>query len=182
MTVTPGIVSALGFILQAVSLPGDNVAIFPPVYHDFRKIILANGRYILDVQLVEANGRYFMDLDALRKKVTPKTKVVFFCNPHNPGGTVWSVGEIRELAALCIEQNLVLVSDEIYCDLVFEGKKHTPTVSAAPEIADCLIACFSATKTFNLAGAQVGACITSNMALKSLIDARIEAAGLFLVQ
>src|SRR5258708_24352890 len=89
---TPGVVSGLGLILQAVSEPGDEVVVFPPVYHAFRRIITANERRILDAQLVERQGRYFMDLAALRAKLTPRTKVVFFCSPHNPGGTVSSLG------------------------------------------------------------------------------------------
>jgi cysteine-S-conjugate beta-lyase len=175
---TPGIVSGLGLILQVVSAPGDEVVVFPPAYHAFRKIILANERRILDVQLIEAEGRYSMDLDALRGKVTPRTKVVFLCSPHNPGGTVWSVAELRALAELCVELELILVSDEIHCDLVLDGTKHTPTIAAAPEVADRLITCVSATKTFNLAGAHVGACITSNATLKRCLDARIAASGL----
>jgi cysteine-S-conjugate beta-lyase len=175
---TPGVVSGLGLILQAVSAPGDEVVVFPPAYHAFRRIILANERRILDARLVESHGRYMMDLDALRAQLTPRTKVVFFCSPHNPGGTVWSADEIRALAALCAERDLILVSDEIHCDLVFEGAKHTPTIAVAPEIADRLITCVAATKTFNLAGAHIGACFTSNAALKRLIDARVMASGL----
>lgn len=175
---TPGIVSGLGLILQAVSAPGDEVVVFPPAYHAFRKIIVANERKILDAQLVEANGRYVMDLDALRKALTPRTKVVFFCSPHNPGGTVWSPAEIKALADLCAERDLILVSDEIHCDLVFKGARHTPTLTAAPHIADRLITCVAATKTFNLAGAHVGACVTTNPDLKRKLDARIAASGL----
>ena len=175
---TPGVVSGLGLILQTVSAPGDEVVVFPPAYHAFRKIILANERRILDAQLVEANGRYCMDLIALRAKLTPRTKVVFFCSPHNPGGTVWSADEIRALAAFCAEHDLILVSDEIHCDLILDGAKHTPTIVAAPEVADRLITCLAATKTFNLAGAHVGACVTSNPALKRRLDARIAASGL----
>jgi cystathionine beta-lyase len=175
---TPGVVSGLGLIIQALSEPGDEVVVFPPAYHAFRRIILANERRILDAQLVEADGRYTMDLDALRAKVTPRTKIVFFCSPHNPGGTVWSTGEIRALAAFCAEHDLILVSDEIHCDLVFQSAKHTPTIIAAPEIADRLITCVAATKTFNLAGAHAGACVTSNAALKRRIDARVMASGL----
>jgi cysteine-S-conjugate beta-lyase len=175
---TPGIVSGLGLILQAVSEPGDDVVLFPPVYHAFRRIIVANERRILDVQLVEAQGRYTMDFDALRDRLTPRTKVVFLCSPHNPGGTVWSPDELRALAAFCDRHDLILVSDEIHCDLLFDGVKHTPTLTAAPEIADRLITCVAATKTFNLAGAHVGACFTSNAALKKRLDARIMASGL----
>ncbi len=175
---TPGVVSGLGLILQAVSEPGDEVVVFPPVYHAFRRIITANERRILDAQLVERQGRYFMDLAALRAKLTPRTKVVFFCSPHNPGGTVWSLDEIRALATFCAECDLILVSDEIHCDLLLGGARHTPTITAAPEIADRLITCLAATKTFNLAGAHVGACVTSNAALKRRLDARIAASGL----
>ena len=175
---TPGVVSGLGLILQAVTEPDDEVVLFPPAYHAFRRIVTANGRRILDAQLVEQQGRYVMDLDTLRQKLTPRTKIVFFCSPHNPGGNVWSPEEIRALAALCAERNLILVSDEIHCDLVFAGHRHTPTVIAAPEIADRLITCVAATKTFNLAGAHVGACVTSNPDFKKRIDARIMASGL----
>jgi cysteine-S-conjugate beta-lyase len=175
VSATPGVVSGLGLILQAVSAPGDEVVVFPPAYHAFRRIILANERRILDAQLVESGGRYFMDLDSLRAKLTPRTKVVFFCSPHNPGGTG---DEIRALAVLCAEHDLILVSDEIHCDLLYAGAKHTPTIVAAPEISEQLITCVAATKTFNLAGAHVGACVTSNAALKRRIDARIMASGL----
>jgi cystathionine beta-lyase len=171
-------VSGLGLILQAVSEPGDEVAVFPPAYHAFRKIILANERRILDVQLVETGARYAMDLDALRGKLTPRTKAVFLCSPHNPGGTVWSAQELRALAHLCAERDLILVSDEIHCDLVFDGARHTPTLTAAPDVADRLITCVAATKTFNLAGAHLGACIVTNPELKRRLDARIQASGL----
>jgi len=175
---TPGVVSGLGLILQAVSDPGDEVVVFPPAYHAFRRIILANERRILDAQLVEASGRYVMDLDALKRQLTPRTKVCFFCSPHNPGGTAWPIEEIRMLAAFCASHELFLVSDEIHCDLVFAGARHTPTLRAAPEIADRLITCVAATKTFNLAGAHVGALIATNQALKRRLDARIAASGL----
>ena len=174
---TPGIVSGLGLILQALTEPGDEVVVFPPVYHAFRRIIVANQRRIFDADLVEANGRYAMDLDALAPRLTPRTKIVFLCSPHNPGGTVWSPAELQALATFCAKHNLILVSDEIHCDLVFPGARHTPTLTAAPEIADRLITCVAATKTFNLAGAHVGACFTSNADFKKRLDARIMASG-----
>ena len=175
---TPGIVSGMGLVLQAMTEPGDEVVVFPPVYHAFRRIIVANDRRILDAHLVESNGRYAMDLDALGKKLTARSKVVFLCSPHNPGGTVWSPAELKALAVFCAERGLLLISDEIHCDIVFPGARHTPTLTAAPEYADNLITCVAATKTFNLAGAHVGACFTSNAALKRRLDARILACGL----
>jgi cysteine-S-conjugate beta-lyase len=96
VSATPGIVSGLDLILQAVSSSGDEVVVFPPAYHAFRRIILANERRILDAQLlIETDGRYSMNLKALRAQLTPRTKVVFLCSPHNPGGTVWSAAELR---------------------------------------------------------------------------------------
>ncbi len=175
---TPGIVSGLGLIIQALSEPGDEVVVFPPAYHAFRRIITSNDRVILDGELEERQGRYFMDLEALGDKLTERTKIVFFCSPHNPGGTVWTREEIVALADFCVDRDLILVSDEIHCDLVFAGAKHTPTIVAAPDVADRLITCVAATKTFNLAGAHVGACVTSNPDLKKRLDQRIAAAGL----
>jgi cysteine-S-conjugate beta-lyase len=175
---TPGIVSALGLILQSVSEPGDDIVIFTPGYHAFRKIILANDRKAVDARLVEVDGRYTMDLEALKSQLTSRTKAIFFCSPHNPGGTIWTAGEIRALATFCARHALTLVSDEIHCDLLLDGAKHTPTIIAAPEIADRLITCVAATKTFNLAGAHVGACITTNAKLKARLDVRIAASGL----
>ncbi len=178
VTPTPGIVSGLGLVLQALSDPGDEVVLFPPAYHAFRRIITANDRRILDVELGQDNGRYVMDLDALRAKLTPRTKVVFFCNPHNPGGTAWTPDEIRALAALCIERDLILCSDEIHCDLMLGGARHTPTITAAPEVADRLVSSYAATKTFNLAGTHVGATVASNPEIKRKIDARAQASGI----
>ncbi|MEZ5815540.1 MAG: MalY/PatB family protein [Hyphomicrobiaceae bacterium] len=177
VTPTPGIVSGIGLILQAMSEPGDEVAIFPPVYHAFRRIITANDRRILDVELAEQDGRHVMDFDRFKAKLTPRTKVVLLCSPHNPGGTCWTREELKELAQICAERDLLLVSDEIHCDLIFSGAKHTPTLVAAPEIADRLITCVAATKTFNLAGAHVGALVTSNDEIKKRIDQRCVAAG-----
>ena len=175
---TPGIVSGLGLILQAITEPGDEVVVFPPAYHAFRKIIVANDRRILDAQLIEKDGRYRMDLAALETKLTPRTKVVFYCNPHNPGGTVWTGDETRALAAFCARHDLILVSDEIHCDLLLDGAVHVPALAAAPEFSDRIITCLAATKTFNLAGAHAGACVTPNASLKQRVDQRIMASGL----
>lgn len=178
VSATPGIVSGCGLILQALTEPDDEVVLFTPVYHAFRRIITNNGRKIFDSPLAEENGRYRMDFETLRKTLTPRCKIVFFCSPHNPGGNCWSREEIRELAEFCIERDLILVSDEIHCDLVFKGAQHIPTMLAIPEVADRLVTCVAATKSFNLAGAHVGALVTTNAEMKKKIDDRIGAAGL----
>lgn len=162
ITPTPGVVSGLGLILQAFSEPGDDIVVFSPVYHAFKTIIEANDRKIHNQQLVEEQGRYRMDFDGLKKQLPKNASIVFFCSPHNPGGRVWEVDEIRELAEFCKENNLLLVSDEIHNDLVFSGHTHHTTVDVVPEMADDIITCVAATKTFNLAGAHVGGVIISD--------------------
>lgn len=174
----PGIVPGLGLFLQAFTEPGDEIVFFTPGYHVFPKIILLNDRKPMPSPLVLREGRYAMDLADVKSKVTARTKAVFFCSPHNPGGTVWTREEIRALALFCLDNNLMLVSDEIHCDLIFPGERHVPTLTAAPEIGDRLISCFAATKTFNLAGAHAGAMVTSNADMKTRLDRRISATGL----
>jgi cysteine-S-conjugate beta-lyase len=178
VSTAPGIVSAIGLILQAVSEPGDDVIVFSPAYHAFRIIIEANGRRIHNVPMPTEQGRYRMDFDRLAETLTERAKVVLFCSPHNPGGRVWDADEIVRLARFCEENDLILVSDEIHNDLVYPGTKHVPTAIAAPFVMDRLYTCVAATKTFNLAGAHVGAVVTSNPELKKKLDARINAAGL----
>lgn len=178
ISVTPGIVSALGLILQALSQPDDEVIVFSPAYHAFRRIIEANGRKIHNVPMLTEQGRYKMDFDRLAVTITDRAKMVFFCSPHNPGGRVWDQEEILRLANFCVENDLILVSDEIHHDLVYPGKTHIPTAIAAPFVGEQLITCVAATKTFNLAGAHVGACITANPQLRKKLDACINAAEL----
>jgi cysteine-S-conjugate beta-lyase len=179
VSATPGIVTALGLILQACSERDDEVIVFSPAYHMFGNMIVGNGRKPVYVPLEQQNGRYVMDFDLMRQKLSPKTKVVFFCSPHNPGGTVWTRDEIHALAQMCYSHNLILVSDEIHNDLVFPGAKHIPTLNAIPqEWWKNIITCVAATKTFNIAGAHVGACITTDPALKKKLDAAIFASGL----
>jgi len=178
ISATPGVVSGLALILQALTSPGDEVVVFSPCYHAFKRIIFANDRRALDCRLEQVNGRYAMNLEGLRQKLSSRTKIVFFCSPHNPGGTVWSHQEIRALAEFCAQNNLILVSDEIHCDLVSGDKRHTPAMVAAPECAERLITCVAASKTFNLAASHVAACITPNSELKRKLETRAAACGI----
>lgn len=178
ITPTPGIVAALGLILQAFTEENDSVIVFSPAYHAFKKIIDANGRHIHNQPMINEQGRYRMDLDGLKKEMPDNSKVVFFCSPHNPGGRVWEAEEIRQLADFCAENNLILVSDEIHNDLVYSGYKHQATGKVAPDIEDRLITCAAATKTFNLAGAHVGGCIISNPEMRRKFRAACNRSGL----
>ena len=163
---TPGIVSALGLILQAFSEENDHIVVFSPVYHAFGKIIAANNRRIHEQPLINEQGRYRMDFEGLAASLPDNARIVFFCSPHNPGGRVWEKEEIQALCEFCIERDLILVSDEIHNDLVYEGYQHHVTAKVLPEIEDRLITCCAASKTFNLAGAHVGATIISNQQMR----------------
>lgn len=178
LSTVPGVVAGIGLILQEFSDPGDDVIVFSPAYHVFRLIIEANGRHIHNQPMIDEQGRYRMDVAGLANNMPERAKIVLLCSPHNPGGRVWSAEELGEVATFCEAHDLLLICDEIHCDLVYPGAKHVPMAIAAPQIMDRLFTCVAATKTFNLAGAHVGAVITSNEKMKARLDARIRACGM----
>ena len=166
ITPSAGVCAALGVCCQAFSAPGEGVVVFPPVYHAFYGMIRGAGRRPVEAPLKLEQGRHRMDLEALGERLPPDARLVFLCSPHNPGGRVWRPEELAALAAFCDERDLILVSDEIWRDLVFEGARHTPTALAAPEIADRLITCVAPSKTFNLAGGAMAEVVISDPALR----------------
>lgn len=174
---THGVVAGVGFCLQAFSEPGDGVILFPPVYHAFARVILANDRRVVEHPLVVRDGRQHMDLDALAARLDGSERIVVFCSPHNPGGRIWTAAEQRELADFCAAHDLILVADEIHHDLVLPGRRHTPLPVAAPGAMDRTVMLTAATKTFNIAGALTGNAIIPDPGLRARVAARIAAAG-----
>ncbi|SDZ78069.1 MalY/PatB family protein [Rubrimonas cliftonensis] len=175
LTVSPGVCAALSMVVQAFSAPGAGVVVFAPVYHAFGALIRANGRRVVESPLRQVQGRYEMDLEALGANLPADARIVFLCSPHNPGGTVWTAAELRAVAAFCAERDLILVSDEVWHDLVFEGARHVPTAVAAPDVADRLITCAAPSKTFNLAGGSVAEVIIADAALRRRYRAAADA-------
>lgn len=175
ITPSGGVCAALGIAIQAFSEPGDGVVIFPPVYHMFAHMIRANRRTVIDAPLVETQGRYAMDLDALGASLPPRARVAILCSPHNPGGTVWTRDELKALADFCVARGLVLISDEVWHDLVYPGARHTPTALAAPEAAAALVTCCAPSKTFNLAGGALAQVIIEDAALRARYRAAADA-------
>lgn len=173
-----GLVNGAALCVDAFTEAGDGVVLMTPVYHAFARVIKASGRRVVECELAIEGGRYVPDFAAWDAMMTGAERMMILCSPHNPGGRVWTAEELRGIADFARRHDLILVSDEIHCDLVFKGGKHTPTLTAAPGHADRIISCFAATKTFNLAGAHVGACVTPNAALKKRLDQRIAASGL----
>lgn len=176
---TPGIVYALAMAVQAFSEPGDGVMIQMPVYYPFKGVIEENGRIVVDNTLIpDEDGRYHMNLSDFEEKITQhKVKLFLFCSPHNPVGRVWTEEELRKLGEICIRHDVLIVSDEIHEDFVFEGHKHTVFSTLSEELNNRIITCTSPGKTFNMAGLQVSNILIANPKIRSQFRRQIEASG-----
>lgn len=172
---THGLMNGTSLCLQAFTQKGDGVILFTPVYHAFARAIKASGRKVVESPLVNVDGRYGMDLEGLQGRLDGSEKMVILCSPHNPGGRVWSVAELQALAAFCVKNDLLLVSDEIHHDLVFAGHKHTVMPVAAPDIASRLVMMTATTKTFNIAGCHTGNVIIADPDLREVFAAEMAA-------
>ena len=148
-----------------------DTTILQSIFHEFKNVIEAWGGEVVTNQLIENNGRYYIDFDDLRNKAKQGAKFMIVCNPHNPVGRVWSKEELEAIANICIENNITIISDEIYSDIMLWGNKHTPMASISEEIRKHTITCTSSTKTFNLAGLQVATVIFPNLNMKNQYDA-----------
>lgn len=172
---TNGMVNAVGLAIDAFSSPGDGVVIFTPVYHAFKRVIDASERTLIDCPLRLQDGRYRMDFDAYEATIPDTARIVILCSPHNPGGQVWHLDELRGLADFAQRHDLIVLSDEIHHDLVYPGHTHTPMTVAAPEISDRLVMMTATTKTFNIAGAHISQVTIADDALRARFAARKKA-------
>jgi cystathionine beta-lyase len=134
----------------------------PPVYFPFFWAVTKNRRKLLQNELLEENGRYTFNFHDLEKKILDGARMLILCSPHNPVGRAWSEEELKKIVSLCVEHNVVLVSDEIHCDLVLPPFRHIPTASLSPEASLQTITCTSPSKTFNLAGLATSSVIIAN--------------------
>ena len=170
----PAVVPSMAILVHAFSEPGDEIIVQRPVYFPFFRTITNHGRKLLNNPLVNRNGRYEMDLDDLIAKITPRTRMIFLCNPHNPGGRVWTERELKSLADICIDKNILIISDEIHSDLVLFGNKHIPTASINEDIAKNTITCMSSSKTFNTAGLATSYVIISNLQNRRIYKEKLD--------
>lgn len=159
---SPGIVPALNVIVQAFTEPGDSIVIQPPVYYPFAQAVKRNGRTLVENPLAFDGERYTIDFDDLEQKLVTGVKLLILCNPHNPVGRVWTKKELEQLGQLCLKHNVLIVSDDIHCDLIRKGYRHTPIASLSESLALQSITCTSPSKTFNLAGLQASHIIIPN--------------------
>jgi cysteine-S-conjugate beta-lyase len=149
----PGLVCGLNVACRAVGVPGDAVATFTPVYPPFLTAPGLAGRELISVSLVEQQGRWVMDLEALEQAITPRTRLLMLCSPHNPVGRVWSREEQLALADLVERHNLIVCSDEIHAGLVLDNDTpQIPFATLAPELAQRTITLLAPSKTYNIPG------------------------------
>ncbi len=164
----PSLVTGLNVAYQAFSHPGDEVLVQPPVYFHFVHDPVLHGRLIDDPPLVQKGDRYEIDFDQFEKAITRRTKVFLFCNPHNPVGRVYTVKEQEKVAEICLRHRVVLISDEIHCDLLYPGYRHLPIAKLSPEVADQTVTLMAPSKTFNLPGLGCGFAVIQNPRLRKI--------------
>lgn len=175
---TPGIVYALAMAVKAFTKPGDGVLLQLPVYYPFSEVIEDNGRVIVSNTLVYGeDNKYHIDFDDFERKITEENiKMFFLCNPHNPVGRVWTKEELIRMGDICYKHHVIVVSDEIHADFVFQGR-HQVFANLKKEYEEITITCTSPSKTFNLAGLQISNIFIANPQMKRAFRKQVDASG-----
>ena len=170
---SPGVVPSLALIMNVFTEVGDAVLVNDPVYTPFMSKVEQNGRTLVRSALVEADGKYRLDLDDMETKIIKHNiKLYFLCNPHNPGGRVWTADELNAVLDLCKKHDVAIVSDEIHQDLTLRGHTFTPFLTLAQGYEHKVVSLTSMTKTFNIAGIKGSLIFAKDAALIEKIDAQ----------
>jgi cysteine-S-conjugate beta-lyase len=148
----PGLVPALNVVCRAFGDDGDEVLTFTPAYPPFLAAPALSKKTLKTVPLRRENDRFTFDIERLERELSPRSRVLILCSPHNPVGRRYDRDELRQVAELCVERDIVLCSDEIHCDLILDGHDHIPTATLSPEIAANTITLMAPSKTFNVPG------------------------------
>lgn len=172
----PGIVPALSFAVQCFTNPGDEVIIQPPVYYPFFNVIRNNERVVVTNPLKEKDGKFLMDFDDFESKITSRTKMFILCNPHNPGGKVWTEETLRRVDEICTRHNILVVSDEVHADMVHRGYRHLPYATVSETANRGSVTFMAPTKVFNMPGIVSSSYIIQNPELKATFAHFLEAA------
>ncbi|MFR9166539.1 MAG: MalY/PatB family protein [Dysgonomonas sp.] len=171
----PGIVKGIAFAVDNFTKEADKIIIQPPVYHPFRLVPTALKREIVNNPLVLKTDQYEMDMDDLKNKIDKSCKILILCNPHNPGGRVWTREELTAIADICFDNGILVISDEIHCDLAFKGHKHIPFASVSEKAAQNSITFMAPSKTFNIAGMASSYSIIPNDEIRERFHQYLEA-------
>ncbi len=166
-----GVVPALSSMVRKMTGVGENVLIQTPVYNIFFNSIVNNGRNVRQSPLRFRDGEYDMDFEALERDLSdPQTSMMILCNPHNPVGKIWSRETLAKVGELCAKHHVLVVSDEIHCDLTDPGREYVPFASVNEVCRDNSITCIAPTKTFNLAGIQTAAVVVPDPVLRHRVN------------
>jgi cystathionine beta-lyase len=177
--ITPGVVPALNMLVRTFVAPGEKVLIQPPVYHPFFHAIENNQAELAANALIYENGRYRMDYADLEEKAKdPAVKLAILCSPHNPVGRVWSRDELLRFGEICLGNDVLIVSDEIHADLIYQGHTFTPWVSLGEAFAQQAVVCTAPSKTFNLAGLHTSNIIIPNAGPRARFKKTLQSNGL----
>lgn len=166
MRYIPGIVKGIGMVVNVFTKPGDKIIIQPPVYHPFRLVPEHNGRDIVMNPLRREGDSYTMDFEQLEQVIDDKCRILILANPHNPIGITWDKATLARLADIAVKHNLIVISDEIHCDMALYGNKHIPFASVSENAARCSITFGAPSKTFNIAGIVSSYAIVPDEALR----------------
>ena len=167
MLYSHSVVASMGVAIEAFSEIGDTVIVQTPVYPPFFHSVTKSGRKLLKNPLQrKTDGSYRFDIEDLKAKIDKSTKLLLLCSPHNPVGRVWSKEELQEILDICLENNIVVFSDEIHSDLVYTPNKHTPFAALSQQARDISITAIGVGKTFNMAGFAMSSVVIPNKNLR----------------
>lgn len=168
---TSGVVSAIFYLVQVLTQPGEGVIIQRPVYYPFSMAAEMTGRTLVINELIEKEDTYEIDFEDLEAKCQdPNNKVLIFCNPHNPIGKVWKPEDIRRLVDICVRNDVFIIDDEIHNDLIMPGYTHHAMPAVCPDALEHMAYCTAPSKTFNLAGMQLSNIFIPNQAVREKIQ------------
>ncbi|MDD4728758.1 MAG: pyridoxal phosphate-dependent aminotransferase [Dysgonamonadaceae bacterium] len=166
VTFLPGVVKGIAFAIDVFTDVQDKIIIQPPVYPPFKNITEGLDREIINNPLIFENGQYRMDFDNLREIAKRDCKMLILCNPHNPAGRVWTKEELSELAEICFDNQILVVSDEIHSDLALFNYKHVPFATVSAKAAQNNLTLMAPSKTFNIAGIVSSFAVVENDELR----------------
>ena len=180
---TPGVVFAIDNAVCAFTNKGDAVLIQSPVYRPFFLAAKLNGRKLVENELVynpDSTPEYSIDFEDFERKIVDfDVKLVVLCSPHNPVGRVWTTEELARMGEICAAHNVIVISDEIHCDLLLYGNRHASFLNACPGVAEKTVVCTAPSKTFSLAGLQTSNIWIPDEALRDRFEEQLESIGHF---
>ena len=169
----PGVVPALAMAVQAFTQRGEKVMIQQPVYNPFAQVIRNNHRELVNCPLELKDGQYHINFKLFEKKIKG-CKLFLFCHPHNPGGRVWTREELKKVATICAQNNVIIVADEIHADLTLLPYEHIPFASVSEEAKQNSVVFASPSKAFNMAGLATSYAVIANPTLRRRFETYVE--------